>query len=476
MARPTRLIALVALVMAGVVVVPGAAAATVVTSARQPSPDVGTSDSLSGVSCGSATACAAVGTYSTGSTLQTLVEMWDGANWSVASSPNVGAYDNQLDGVSCVSPTACIAVGTYSNGVARRTLVESWDGTSWSVVSSPNVGGGDNRLAAVSCVSASFCVAIGSSGNGGTPLIETWDGTTWSVAASASTGATDAVYGVSCVSASACTIVGATYYSFGGATFIESWDGSTWSLASSPNKGTHSNELDGVSCVSVTACTAVGRYSNKTNHFMIYSPFKTLIETWNGTTWAVVTSPNFGVEDRLAGVSCVSTSACAAVGSGRKSTGGYLTFAELFNGSTWAVKQGANGSTYDNFDVSVSCRTANKCTSVGDFLDGSGNGHTLIQVLAPPVAQVSPSTGGTGTPVALSGTGFRVGETVNFSYATRVSSPMTVLLCSGTADAYGTASCSGTIPVASAGPHGAHAITAKGAASHIAAKTSFTLT
>ena len=59
--------------------------------------------------------------------------------WSVVPSPSPGSGD-ALSGVSCVSAEACTAVGTYhtSSGGAR-TLIESSNGTTWSVVPNPLV-------------------------------------------------------------------------------------------------------------------------------------------------------------------------------------------------------------------------------------------------------------------------------------------------------------------------------------------------
>jgi hypothetical protein len=161
--------------------------------------------------------------------------------WSVVPSPN-RAGDNYLQDVSCASTTACMAVGARfdsSKVSAYATLVESWNGTSWSVENSPNPGSSFNWLEGVSCVSPVMCTAVGYAAN--------------------SSGAYR--------------------------TLIESWDGTSWSVVHSPNPGpaNSQNYLNGVSCTSAVACTAVGyRYNGV---------FKTLIESWNGTSWSVVPSP-----------------------------------------------------------------------------------------------------------------------------------------------------------------------------------------
>src|SRR3989442_4417555 len=89
----------------------------------------------------------------------------------------------------------------------------------------------------------------------------------------------------------------------------------TWSIVSSPNTdATQSNQLSGVTCLSASDCWAVGSYFNAA------SVAQPLIEHWDGTSWAIVPSPNTGSEQGnllsgLAGVTCVSASDCWAVGS-----------------------------------------------------------------------------------------------------------------------------------------------------------------
>ena len=94
-------------------------------------------------------------------------------------------------------------------------------------------------------------------------------------------------------------------------TLIESWNGSVWSIVPSPNTSpTEVNVLLGVSCSSASACTAMGFY-NPSNGFD-----QTLIESWNGSAWSIVTSPNTSPTQNnyLSGVSCSSPAACTAVG------------------------------------------------------------------------------------------------------------------------------------------------------------------
>jgi hypothetical protein len=79
--------------------------------------------------------------------------------------------------------------------------------------------------------------------------------------------------------------------------------------------------------------------------------------------------------------------------------------------------------------------------------------------------------------VTVSGGGFLVGETVKISYKTGLASPASVLICSTTASASGSYSCSGHIPSgSSAGALGSHSIVAKGVTTKRKPKSTFSLT
>jgi hypothetical protein len=92
-------------------------------------------------------------------------------------------------------------------------------------------------------------------------------------------------------------------------TLVESWSGGTWSTVASPNQGAGNNSLLGVACPSSTSCVAVGFFRNAS------SVPQTLVESWNGTTWAIVASPNQGTDSNLLiGVACSSSTSCTGVG------------------------------------------------------------------------------------------------------------------------------------------------------------------
>lgn len=231
----------------------------------QTSPNLSASqDYLNGVSCTSATSCLAVGSFQSAITRQTMVLVWDGSTWTSQASANTSTSQyNYLSGVSCSSASACTAVGSYHDGVAYRTLVTRWNGTSWSVQPSPNESANrTNMLSAVSCATATSCTAVGSFDGGTTyrSLVLAWDGATWSQqAAPATPNLSDDLYGVSCTSPSFCIAIGASYDGTDYRTLAVMWDGVEWTVLDSPNSAVAgSNLLMAVSCVSDHSCMSVG--------------------------------------------------------------------------------------------------------------------------------------------------------------------------------------------------------------------------
>ena len=287
-----------------------------------PNPNLTTQQALlAGLSCPSATSCAAVGGYLNSSFIGVgLAESWNGKKWAIEASPNpTGANYISLSAVSCVSAAACTAVGYYLNQAENSvTLAESWNGKKWAIEQSPNPAGAKgSSLVGVSCASDAACTAVGDyvnkSGNT-VPLVEVWNGTKWAIKPSLNpTGAKySSLSAVSCTSAAACTAVGDYLNSaFRSVALAESWNGTKWAIqpTSSP-AGSMGDSLSGVSCSSATACTAVGYYGNRLDLDL------TLAESWNGTKWAIEPIPNpaGSPDSNLSAVSCTLAAACKAVG------------------------------------------------------------------------------------------------------------------------------------------------------------------
>ena len=131
-----------------------------------------------------------------------MAEVWNGSSWSPTPTPNpAGATQIEVEDVSCSSASACTAVGSYSEPGGRKPMALRWNGTAWSLQSVP-VGSEDKsvELYDVSCfsdVTATSCVAVGKKSTG--PFAERWNGTEWSVMTPVGSGN---LTSVSCGSAS----------------------------------------------------------------------------------------------------------------------------------------------------------------------------------------------------------------------------------------------------------------------------------
>ncbi len=182
---------------------------------------------LSGVAAVSANDIWAVGSAidNSSGTAQTLIEHWDGTQWSIIPSPDPGqiAY---LQGVTAISPNNIWAVGTFVNATnPGQTLVEQWNGTSWNVIPSPNPGGINNKLEAVTGVSADDIWAVGLYVANQSPvltLIERWNGTSWSIVPNSHPGQDSEFLGVMNADGNHVWAVG-HYFNPGEKTLIESY-------------------------------------------------------------------------------------------------------------------------------------------------------------------------------------------------------------------------------------------------------------
>jgi hypothetical protein len=245
----------------------------------------------------------------------------------------------------------------------------------WSVVPSPDQGSVMDRLASVSCASPKSCMAVGywdkaSPTNEPQTLAEVWSGSTWSLTPSPNEGKYgDVLNGVFCRESTSCIAVGdSVSYSSSSEDFktlVESWNGTSWSVIPSPNH--FNSSLYGVSCVSATRCVAVGGHGKK---------IEPLAELWNGTSWSISSAPNPKGGGNLGAVSCFRSNDCIAVG-GDGSVGG--TLVESWNGHAWSIVQSPNpaGDQFDAFS-GVSCSSSYSCIAVGSYFY-KGNARTLSE-------------------------------------------------------------------------------------------------
>jgi hypothetical protein len=287
------------------------------------SPSLPGDGSLSGLAVVSADDIWAVGNDYGGTSQNSIAvtEHWNGTQWSIVLSPNFH-WGNALVGATVISTDNVWAVGYYytdDTGSLTSTLVEHWNGKQWSVVSSPTPTNDEQYpLVSASAISANDIWAVGYGGNSGPPedtLTEHWNGKKWSIANSPNIGTVSILNGVAAVSTSNVWAVGAS-----GTTnaLIEHWNGKSWSTFKNPGSSINGTLLTGVAELSSGNIWAVGYTTNNSN------VEQTFIEHWNGKKWSVMHSPNAGkANNELSAVAGIAgTSQVWAVGS---KAAGYYT-------------------------------------------------------------------------------------------------------------------------------------------------------
>ncbi len=193
---------------------------------------------LSGVSCGSAANCVAVGTVTTSpQPIQIPVGVfWNGRTWAPTRPPGVGQGNPAaMNSVACAGTFCLAAGGAFSEVIGGDVAVAgTWDAraASWADVS-PDLG----RICtgfrtcswadAISCGRAANCLTAGPAGR------LWWDGSAWEPAPAKGAGPGWALPGSSC-GTSTCLAVGHQIAAGKERTLAEVWDGSHWAIVPTP--------------------------------------------------------------------------------------------------------------------------------------------------------------------------------------------------------------------------------------------------
>jgi hypothetical protein len=191
----------------------------------------------------------------------TLIEHWDGQEWTLVPSPDV-LRDNGLYDVSALSATDVWAVGDTSQDETQEPLILHWDGTSWSSMAVPPVPGWPLWLHDVEAVAVDDVWAVGFTtvGTAHEPLILHWDGTSWSRVHDGIQPSARQLVGVSASSASDVWAVGEI---IAGTALVQHWDGRGWARDASADLPSRQSFLSDVATVPDGAVLAVGRASDR---------------------------------------------------------------------------------------------------------------------------------------------------------------------------------------------------------------------
>ena len=153
------------------------------TWSAQPAPSI-FEGALNAVSCASPAFCMATGDIiNAGPGVGPSALAWNGASWSLVPTPGPAGNANTLSAVSCFSASMCMAVGGSAPNRA-----EEWNGVAWSMLTTPGAhNAAGTELADVVCPHKSVCTAVGSDNQAGVAFFpwrtvaELWEGQLWRV-------------------------------------------------------------------------------------------------------------------------------------------------------------------------------------------------------------------------------------------------------------------------------------------------------
>jgi hypothetical protein len=159
------------------------------------------------------------------------------------------------------------------------------------------------------------------------------------------------------------------------------WTASTVPMP--PDADANNKDLTGISCSSTTECAAVGNYFS-----LDLSATAPAALNLSGTTWAAQRAPTPdplvpGENDQvaLAGVSCPAADRCVAAGG--QNTVNQEGILLAWDGSGWSAEYAPVPADAQPGDpqaslYSVSCATSSSCVAVGQYTDNAGNQRGLL--------------------------------------------------------------------------------------------------
>jgi hypothetical protein len=142
---------------------------------------------LNAIACPSTDRCLAVGIRRrVGGTYSTFAEIRQGTRWTLLPTPDRAVSpDSELADIACPGPQHCIAVGFSLIGTHVQSLVETWEGARWTIERTPAPEGAtESALSGIDCPSPRVCVAVGGYERGSPTehaFAQTWDGSKWTV-------------------------------------------------------------------------------------------------------------------------------------------------------------------------------------------------------------------------------------------------------------------------------------------------------
>lgn len=351
-----------------------AASATPVQSIwqREKTPDIGAANVLLSLSADSPNDIWSVGDF--------VSLQFDGSIWKaipLVAFQTQQPSEDTMNGVAAVSPTDVWAVGTAlvetnSGGSHLITLIEHFDGTQWSIATSPEFDSG-SELNAIQALSANDIYAVGDSNSDSqqpTPLLEHFDGNTWSVQSLPQLPTTATLRGIAALSDSDIWVIGDSGGVVPTKTIALHFDGQQWNIIPVPvplNGKVHDLRLgQGVTAIASNDIWAVGNFAGGSSVVE-----RTLTEHWDGHSWKIVPSPNMGhagSSNTLRGVFAVSSNSVWACGQTEDNTiPAFENLIEHWDGTRWTISPVAKGNGFAGLNAMLAFPTGSVFAAGSDI-------------------------------------------------------------------------------------------------------------
>jgi hypothetical protein len=153
-------------------------------------------------------------------------------------------------------------------------------------------------------------------------------------------------------------------------TLIQHWNGTSWATVQSPNPGNtagcrNSNTGNVLNAVAAVNANDVWAVGFS---FTCTSLLKPMVLHWDGAKWSAVSTPKLNTNDNAAlnGIVAISDNNIYAVGYKPATNGAVQTLIEHWDGSTWKVVPTPNANSTGNVLTSVSATSLNDIWAVGD--------------------------------------------------------------------------------------------------------------
>jgi hypothetical protein len=275
-------------------------------AATPPLPAWSMDATLADVSCVTAASCVAIGSGTTSAgTTALIIDTWNGATWAMRTvALPASMLGVTVNGLSCATASYCAAGGMFataspgaSGSFGLWPLLVTWNGKAIGTKKLPAPPGASLAMISdVSCVSVTSCAATGitlspalTSSNG---FVDVLAGTAWKTASIAwpRGAASSELMAVSCPSPASCVAVGVDGLTNSGAADATAltYNGKTWTVQNNvPGPGSGEASLfGGVSCVTATYCAASGLTGRASGNAAI-----PLNGVWNGKSWKLSRLP-----------------------------------------------------------------------------------------------------------------------------------------------------------------------------------------